>query len=215
MIKHMDKYIVDTNIFFNMAAGINLGKKTEEVVKNITRASKILKNTGKGEVFSPPRVVEEFLSFFEDKEQVFIKEYLASLTIKSPEIDKISIPAAVFYRLLEDIRTRSYRGLNIGEEEINIAGKTMAGAGEMSKKDFEIKIGAVVRAFRDRYRQATRAGFLDSLADLDLILLAKETNGLLVSTDEGVVRWGRAFGVKEMPAPVFGTKMVSLLHHQE
>lgn len=198
-----------------MEAGINLGKKTEEVVVNLTRVAQILKKTGKGELFSPPRAVEEFLSFFDNKEQDFLKEYLASLTIKSPETDKINIPASVFYRLIDDIRTRSYRGLNIGEEEIVKAGKTMMGGQDLEKKEFEIKIGSVVKAFRDRYRQATRTGFLDSLADLDLILLAKETGGFLVSTDEGVVRWGRVFGVKEMPAPVFGTKMAPLLHHQE
>ena len=80
----------------------------------------------------------------------------------------------------------------------------MQGKTDLSKKDFEISIGEVVKKFRDRYRQATRFGFLDSLADLDIIMLSQELEGTLVSTDEGVLHWGRVFGVKEMPASVFG-----------
>jgi predicted DNA-binding protein (UPF0278 family) len=87
----------------------------------------------------------------------------------------------------------------------------MQGKAGLSKKEFEMTIGEVVKKYRERYRQATRTGFLDSLADLDSILLAKELNGILVSTDEGVLDWGRVFGVKEMPASVFGAKMRPLL----
>ena len=36
----MERYIIDTNLFFNMEAGIELGLNTEEVVKNITKIAK-------------------------------------------------------------------------------------------------------------------------------------------------------------------------------
>jgi predicted DNA-binding protein (UPF0278 family) len=49
------------------------------------------------------------------------------------------------------------------------------------------------------------------LADLDLVVLAKQKDGFLVSTDEGVLSWGRVFGVKEMPAAVFSKRLRSLL----
>ncbi len=195
----MEKYILDANLFFNMEAGLNLGRKTEEVVVKLTQIGKKLKNSGKGELMMPPRIVEEFLSFFEDKNQPFIKDFLSVVTVKAPDISQINFPAQVFYQLVDEIRTRSYRGLNAGEEEIIKAARSMMGQPEMSKKDFEIRVGAEVRGFRERYRRATRFGFLDSVADLDLIALAKEQNGYLVSTDEGVIRWGRIFGVKEMP----------------
>ena len=63
----MDTYILDTNLFFNMEAGLNLGQKTEEVVKNLTTAAKKLQETKEATFLLPPRVVDEFLSFFEDK----------------------------------------------------------------------------------------------------------------------------------------------------
>jgi len=73
----MDKYILDTNIFFNMEEGIGLGEKTEDVVRNITQ----IKNV---EFYMPPRIVDEFLSFFPDKNQAFIKDFLSKIIIQSP-----------------------------------------------------------------------------------------------------------------------------------
>lgn len=202
----MDTFILDTNLFFNMEAGLDMGQKTEDVIVKMTETIK--KSNLK--IYMPPRIVDELLSFFENKEQPFLKEYLSVITIKAPDANAIQVAAPVFYKLVEDIRGRSYRGLTIGDEEIQKAGQLMAGAGDLNKKDFQIKIGAVVKTFRDRYRQATRTGFLDSVADLDLIILTKELDGYLVSSDEGVIAWGRTFGVKEMPVPAFGEKMKSL-----
>ena len=116
----------------------------------------------------------------------------------------ISFPASIFYTLIEDIRGRSYRGLRVGEEEIEQAAAGMMKAGELSKMEFQKKVGVQIKGFRDRYRQATRVGFLDSIADLDIIVLAKEINGTVVSTDEGLLKWARLFGVKEMSPEVFG-----------
>lgn len=203
----MEKFILDTNLFFNMEAGLGLGGKTEEVIMRLTEIIKILKNNKKAEFYTSPRIVEEILSFFENKNQSFIQDFLSVINIKTPDYTKIQFSAGVFYKLIKDIRGRSYRGLNIAEEEVAKAGKIMNGSEILSKKDFEIKIGSVVKTLRDRYRQATRVGFLDSVADLDLIVLAKELDGFLVSTDEGVVYWARVFAVKEMPAAVFAKRL--------
>lgn len=199
----MDTYILDTNLFFNMQAGLNFGKTTDEVIKNMTLCGK------KVELFMPPRIVEEFLSFFENKEQENIKKLLAEITVKSPVIESFEFPASVFYTLVDDVRNRSYRGLRVGEEEIEQAGKSLMNAGTLSKMDFQKRVGQQIKGFRDRYRQATRVGFLDSVADLDIIVLAKEVNGTVISTDEGLLKWSRLFGVKEMSPSVFGH-----LHHQ-
>src|SRR5574340_1513557 len=138
----METYILDTNLFFNMEANFELGKKTEEVVINVTKRAQALKKASKAQFMMPPRAVDEFLSFFDDKEQPFIKEFLSVITVKSPDINKIDFPAAVFYQLVDDIRKRSCRGQDIGEEEIKNAGRLMLGLGKLKKKDFEIKIGA-------------------------------------------------------------------------
>jgi len=194
----MNIYILDTNLFFNMQAGLNFGKTTDEVIKNMTLCGK------KTQLYMPPRIVEEFLSFFENKKQDNIKNLLAEITVKSPVIESFEFPASVFYTLVDDIRNRSYKGLRAGEEEIENAAQALMKAGPLSKIDFQKRVGEQIKGFRDRYRQATRVGFLDSIADLDIIVLAKEMNGTVVSTDEGLLKWSRLFGVKEMSPSVFG-----------
>jgi len=211
----MDNFILDTNLFFNMEAGLGLGRKTEEVTMNLTKIIRTLKKEKKVEFFLPPKAVDEYLSFFDDKNQPFIKEFLSVVTVKSPEISQVNFPASVFYQLIGDIRARSYRGLNIAEEEIEAAVNQLAGKKPGLKKDFQIAIGKFIKSFRERYRQATRFGFLDSVTDLDLIVLAKEIDGFLVSTDEGVIKWGRVFGVKEILPSSFKQRLDELLSRRQ
>ncbi len=203
IIKNMENFILDANLFFNMQAGLGLGKKTEEVILGLTKKARELKNIKKADFFMPPSVVSEFLSFFEDKGQPLLKNFLSVITIKAPDYGKINFSSVVFGELVGEIRQRSYRGLNIGEEEIEKAGRSLQGKKDLDTKGFQIEIGKNIKTFRERYRTATRIGFLDSVADLDLIVLAKETNGFVVSTDEGVIAWARKFGVKELPAIAF------------
>ena len=207
----MESFILDTNLFFNIGAGLGMGKTTEEIVVNLTKTIKKLKKNSKAVFYMPPRIVDEFLSFFENKDQEFIKNFLSTVNVKSPNPAVTDFSSQIFYKLIEDIRNRSYRGLNIAEEEIVNAGEMTSGKKFESEKDFQIAIGKFVKKFRDRYRNATRTGFLDSVADLDLIVLSKEVDGFLVTSDEGVLTWGRTFGIKEMPASVFQKRLEDLL----
>ena len=207
----MESFILDTNLFFNIGAGLEMGKTTEAIIIKLTEIIKKLKKIKKADFYMPPRIIEEFLSFFEDKNQEFIKNFLSGVDIKSPNPLGTDFSSKIFYSLIEDIRNRNYRGLNIAEEEIIKAGEMTTGQKFESKKDFQITIGKFVKNFRDRYRNATRTGFLDSVADLDLIVLSKEINGFLVTSDEGVLAWGRVFGIKEMPASVFRKRLEDLL----
>lgn len=207
----MESFVLDTNLFFNIGAGLEMGENTEEITVKLTEIIKKLKKNSKASFYMPPRIVDEFLSFFEDKNQEFIKNFLSGVNIKSPNPSGVNFSSKVFYRLIEDIRNRSYRGLSIAEEEIIKAGETTSGKKFESKKDFQMTIGKFIKNFRDRYRNATRTGFLDSVADLDLIILSKEVDGFLVTSDEGVLSWGRIFGIKEMPASVFRKRLEDLL----
>lgn len=206
----MERYILDTNLFFNMEAGLNLGTKTEEVIHRLTNLIQSLKVKGRAEFYMPPRIMDEMMKFFDNPEQPFLKTFFSGITIKSPDYNEMEIPAQVFMQFVDEGRTRAYRGLNIAEEEIKKAGELFLGKEQLGKKEFEMSIGPVIKTFRDRYRNATRTGFIDSLADLDLIMLALETDGYLVSTDEGVIRWGRISGVKEIPVSVFGQRLEDL-----
>lgn len=206
----MESYILDTNLFFNMEANLGLGNKSDEVIKTLTDIIQFLKIEKKAEFYMPPRIVDEMLTFFDNPEETFLKTFFSGITIKSPDYNEIELPALVFQQYVDETRSRAYRGLNVAEEEIKKAGQLFAGKETLPKKEFEMTIGPIIKTFRERYRNATRTGFIDSLGDLDLIMLAKEMNGYLISTDEGVIRWGRILGVKEMPVSVFGQKMRDL-----
>ena len=202
----MEKYVLDTNLFFNMEPGLELGSNTNEVIKNVLSAIKSIKKNKNIEFLMPPSVVKEIKSFF-DIETPLLKSLFAEITIKSPNITSTTFPASLFYNLVEEIRERSSRGLDIAEDELYKAVASLAPIELTDKKDIQIKTGEFTQGLRERYRQATRTKFLDSTADLDLIVLAKEEGAYLVSTDEGVVLWGRKFGVKEMDPAVFGKKL--------
>jgi RNA ligase partner protein len=207
----MEKFVLDTNLFFNMEIDFGFEKKTEAVVTGLSGLIKQLKGKNKAEFYLSPRIVDEFLSFFSDKNQPFIKEFLSLVTVKSPNYEKIFLPSDIFLKLVTDVRQRTYRGTTIAEEEIVNAARLMMGKKINNKTEFEIAVGEVIKKFRDRYRHATRFGFLDSAADLDLIILAKEIDGFLISSDEGVVGWGRIFGVKELNPSLLRKRLEQLL----
>ncbi len=199
----MEKYVLDTNLFFNMEPGLGVGNKTNEVIKTTTTALKRLKKENNKQFLMPPSIVREIKSFFEEETQA-LKEFFAEITIKSPNITNTTFPASLFYTLVDEIRERSRRGLEVAEDELYKAVSSLAPIKLNNKMEIQIKTGLFTKSLRERHRQATRTKFLDSIADLDLIVLAKEEDAYLVSTDEGVVVWGRRFGVKEMDPEVFG-----------
>ncbi|HLD26394.1 MAG TPA: RNA ligase partner protein [Patescibacteria group bacterium] len=204
----MEKFVIDTNFFINLEIKSGFGKNAKEVVCSFTAIAMSLKQDKKAEFFMPPRIVEEFLGFFDNED--FIKDFLKVITIKSPARLDLQFNADVFYTLVDEIRERSYRGLRIAEEAVNHAGRIMTGKINIDKMTFEKTIGESVKILREKYRQATRFNFLDSIADLDLIVLAKEQDGFLISSDEGVLRWGRKFGIKEVMPHLFKERLISL-----
>lgn len=205
----MEKYVIDTNFFFNMEIKSGFGKNPKEVVTNFVKLASRTKTEKKAEFYMPPSIVEEFFSFFKEKDEA-AKALVSVITVKSPEREKINFPSSVFYQLVGEARERSYRGLRTAESAVLKAAQEMLGKGELKKQEFEQAVGQTVKDLREKYRQATRTNFLDSLADLDMIVLTKEINGFLVSSDEGVIRWGRIFGVKEISPSLLGHKLSSL-----
>ena len=49
---------------------------------------------------------------------------------------------------------------------------------------------------RKKYRSALREGIIDSKEDVDLILLAKEMDGILVTADTGIMTWADKMGIR-------------------
>ena len=159
------------------------------------------------ELLVPPAIVQEIESFFDNQDDALLKTFLGFVTVRSPANHTICLSSAIFNALIEDYRSRAYRGMKVSEEEIIHAAEIFMGKEVLPQKEFQKAVGKIISNLRNRYRNATRTGTIDSQADFDLIMLAKESGGNLISTDEGLIAWARKIGVKEMSPSVFGKKM--------
>ncbi|MEB3778996.1 MAG: RNA ligase partner protein [Desulfurococcales archaeon] len=117
-----------------------------------------------------------------------IQELAAWITVKAPDKLSIRIPAAVFSEYIADIRRRLYKGLRVAEYAARKAYT------ECRERQEEC-LGDIIKDIRDRYREATRKGLLDSTEDLDTILLALELKATIVTSDEGMRRMAEQLGI--------------------
>lgn len=189
---------------------MGFGSNSREVIVNFTKIAKALQKKKRAEFYMPPRIVDELFTFVKEDEG-FVQDLLSAITVKSPDIARVEFPAATFYKLVDDIRNRSYRGMKVAEEVIDQTAVSMLSRDKFSKVEYQKALGEFITRLRTRYRQATRVKFLDSVADLDLIVLARELDGTVISSDEGVRSWGREFGIKEITPRLVKRQLETLL----
>ncbi len=200
----MHIFIVDTNFFINLQRPLGLGSSKEEVVDSLIKKSETAVQKHELELLTTPASFDELVGFFENQEDIK-KKLLRVISIQSPDISTVSLQAGLFADLVEEIGKRLYRGLRITEE-------TVRAVIQDSEKDTRILSETYVKLLRERYRKATREGFLDSTVDLGLILLARQTNGTLVSSDNGLLLWAQRFGCKQLLPEYFATKLDALVN---
>ena len=207
----MKRYVIDTNLFFNMEARMGLGDSTAIIMQNMIKALTKAQKNEQIEVFIPPSIGEEIQSFFDHPQEKDVVAFLGSVTIKSPSAHALSISSDIMHQLIDEYRERAFRGMKVAEEELISTASMVMGKEALAHKEFQMVIGKHISKLRDRFRNATRTGTIDSTADFELIILAIEQDAMLVSTDEGVLVWGRKMGVKEMDPSSFGTMLQAYL----
>ncbi|MGB9719729.1 MAG: RNA ligase partner protein [Candidatus Anstonellales archaeon] len=176
----MKKFILDTSVFVNPKARESFGGSVDNAVENFI---KLMKKTKGMEFYMPPSVFFELSHFSTKTEEL-------SLYVKkrAPNIYATYLPAAVFYAFIDDVRKRVNKGLRIAEQfAID------------NRPNNEQKL----RALREKYREAMRAGIVDSKEDFELILLAKEIDGTIVTSDEGVIALANALGCEWLEGEKF------------
>ncbi len=174
------KVVLDTSFFTNPDSYKYWGQGVSEAIVNFVD----LANRQKEDTFYlTPSALEEIKSFFDDQPHQVLSLLEASVSVRSPFIEKITIPARFFYQLVLEIRQRSYKGLRLTEAILR-----------QQPKD----IDAAIRRLRKQYRTALRGGFLDSQTDLDLLFLAYQLPASLVTADEGLKSWAEKFGIPQL-----------------
>jgi RNA ligase partner protein len=174
----MHRFVLDTSIFTNPDVFRAFGPDAQEAIRCFSRLARATDS----EFYMPGSVYEE-LSKIKDLSEVGA-DFESVVRIRSPRKHEITIPGALLYELIEEVRYRIDRGLRIAEEAAKEAARTADDPGHLINK------------LRGRYREALRQGILDSKEDADVLLLSFELEAALVCADEGLRKWADKVGIE-------------------
>lgn len=172
-----EKVVLDTSLFVNPDVRTSLGGNPTEALETFLFMAAQIHIL---EFYMPPSTFQELLNFI-DKSKI-TGDLLLFLRQKPPKKHELKCPAFLLYELIEDIRDRVNRGLRVAESAVRSTEKK--------------KIDEIIQDMRKKYREALREGIIDSKEDVDLILLAMELDALLITADQGLIKWAEKFGIR-------------------
>lgn len=176
-------FILDTSLFTNPNTRSSFGKTTLEAVINFLKIAEQAKHLN---FLMPTSIKRELTTFLDGEEIPFLETHI---NVKSPALYDLKVPAAVVYKFIDEIRNRINKGLRIAEQVIR----------EEKESDIEIRI----HKLRDKYREALRDGVVDSKEDFDVLMLASEVKGLIVTADYGLMKMAEWLGIPYLNADKF------------
>jgi RNA ligase partner protein len=172
-----ERIVLDTSLFVNPDVRNDFGNSPTEAIEGFLRLAEQVPTI---EFYMPASIVKELLNFV-DIDRI-PGSLLTVLHQKSPSMHEMSCPAFLLYELIEDMRGRVNKGLRVAEKAVRDAVRN-------DERD-------VIQSMRKNYREALREGIIDSKEDVDLILLAKELDALLVTVDHGAIKWAEKMGIR-------------------
>ena len=173
----MDRFVLDTSIFTNPNVYRQFGDTTREAVRGFVKVAVRLN----AEFYMPGSVYDD-LCKIKDLGEV-AADFESVVRLRSPRKFDLDIPGELLYELIDEVRQRIDHGLKIAEEAAKAALQATDDTGQLINK------------LRGRYREALRQGILDSKEDVDVLLLAYELDGVLVSADGGMRKWADKVGI--------------------
>ncbi len=163
--------VLDTSVFVNPETRKDFGETPKEAFENFVSMVAPMKWI---KMYMAPSAWEELMNFVGEASP------LSEIRVikRSPRIQEETIPVKFMYDFIEDMRDRINKGLRIVEKGVR---------SEHTDEN--------IRKLRNEYREALRHGIIDSIADLDTLMLAMEIDGILITMDEGMIRWAKKLGV--------------------
>jgi len=181
-MKELLHIILDTSIFVNPDSRKFFGNTPKEAFSNFLDQ---LKDKKRISCYIPPSVYEELAKFIDKfpspKKTILINK-------KPPSSYQTPVPAMLVYEFIEEIRLRINKGLRIAEKYTRKGLNSPIPADKERNED-------LIKKLREEYRTALREGVIDSKEDFDLVLLAKEINAYLATSDLGLVKWAQKLGI--------------------
>lgn len=193
-----EKVVLDTSLFVNPEVRTNFGKTPTEAMEGFLALAVQIPTL---DFYMPSSIFRELLNFIDESK--ISGDLLIVLRQKSPSRHELSCPAFLLYELIDDIRERVNKGLRVAEKAVRKTSK---------EKENEKEI---IQNLRRNYRDALRDGIIDSKEDVDLILLAKELDALLVTADNGVIKWAEKLGIRWLLPKKFKDYLVSSIKRSE
>jgi RNA ligase partner protein len=170
-------FVIDTSIFTNPDVYIIFGRTPTTALKNFLKLTIKLEGPN---FYMPPSIYEELINFVDiDK---IPKDLQVRIFQKPPKKYEMNVPAFLLYELIEDVRHRIDKGLRVAEQAV----REVVNDNEPD----------TITNLRRKYRSALREGIIDSKEDVDLILLARELDGILVTADKGIMTWADKLGIR-------------------
>ncbi len=172
-----EKVVLDTSLFVNPEVRRDFGNTPTEAIEGFLFLATQIPTL---EFYMPSSIFKELLNFI-DADKIS-GDLLTILRQKPPSRHELSCPAFLLYELIEDIRERVNKGLRVSEKAVR----------NVVKGDEK----EIIQSLRRNYREALREGIIDSKEDVDLIFLAKELDALLVTVDNGAIKWAEKLGIR-------------------
>jgi hypothetical protein len=172
-----EKVVLDTSLFVNPEVRRDFGNTPTEAIEGFLFLAAQIPTL---EFYMPSSIFKELLNFI-DADKIS-GDLLTILRQKPPSRHELSCPAFLLYELIEDIRERVNKGLRVSEKAVR----------NVVKGDEK----EIIQSLRRNYREALREGIIDSKEDVDLIFLAKELDALLVTVDNGAIKWAEKLGIR-------------------
>jgi len=187
-----EKIIIDTNVFVNPDSRKYFGKTPTAAFKNFLKKTGDYPHLG---LYVPVSIFEEMKNFIHmDKVP---KGMLKAVTSKEPNWKKLSMPAVLLYRLTDEFQTRVNKGLRRTERALKEAQEGLA------LKDTLAKL-------KQDHNTLLRENFIDSGEDVELLFLTKQLEGILITTDKGIIKWSEILGIRYLEPSDFLTYLESL-----
>ena len=187
-------FVLDTSSVADLGLRRHLGASSlEDAVSALADLLRKVTLRHEARFYVTPVMMDELRSFLLNNgvSEEVVNRFTAWLVIKSPSLHDVKIPAAVMATYVEEVQKRMTKGLKVAEEIVKRAARNEAGLGQL------------IRMLREKYREATRHGIIDSTADFGAAILSLEVNGIMVTSDEGIRRLCNMLGVMVVSAEHF------------
>lgn len=153
--------------------------------------------------YMPPSMFEELKRFLlrNNVSTRTINKLAAVLVVKAPDKIRTQIPAIVMSRYVEEIAKRLFKGLRVAEESVRRTARAVTKTDENRYEvpgdvaQVEKLVGDIIHDLREKYREATRKGVVDTVVDFDAVMLAVELRAIMVTNDEGIRRLCEDLGI--------------------